>query len=233
MRKIGPMQALDQINDPNAPWCILFHGFGADASDLAPLAELIPLKEKCNFLFPQGVMEIPIGPGWTGRAWWPIDGDRIQMIQRQSSEWDTSNEKPATLEALREKAMKMILGLGVPWNRIILGGFSQGGMLAADLAVHAPESPLGLVLLSTSLINKSEMKELAQQRKGLPFFQSHGELDPVLTFKNGQRLESFLTQAGLKGALFKFRGGHEIPPLVLEKLGAYLDERLASTRRTS
>ncbi|MBX3039173.1 MAG: serine esterase [Bdellovibrionaceae bacterium] len=228
MRKIGPVQALDHVRDPDAPWFILFHGYGADAFDLQPLGDLILLSKDCNFLFPQGGLEVPIGPGWTGRAWWPINMARLQNAQAGGGEWDTSEERPEILPQVREKAFKMIEAMKVPWNRIILGGFSQGGMLAADLAVHAPENPLGLVLMSSALINKPEMKEKAPARKGLPFFQSHGEMDPVLTLKNGQRLETLLTQAGLKGSIFKFKGGHEIPQMVLERLGAYIDERVGS-----
>ncbi len=226
MRKIGPVQALDLVRDPDAPWFILFHGYGADAFDLQPLGDLIRTSKDCNYLFPQGGLEVPIGPGWSGRAWWPINMERLQNAQAGGGEWDTSNERPEILPQVREKAFKMIEALKVPWNRIVLGGFSQGGMLAADLALHAPENPLGLVLMSTALINKPEWKEKAPQKKGLTFFQSHGDLDPVLTLKNGQRLETLLTQSGLKGSLLKFKGGHEIPAPVLERLGLYLDTLL-------
>lgn len=227
MRKIGPMKALDQLQDPQAPWIILFHGFGADASDLQPLAELIPHAENFNFLFPQGVLEVPIGPGWTGRAWWPINMERLQQAQSGNQDWDTSIERPDNIERVRHQAMEMIKALGIPWNKIILGGFSQGGMLAVDLALHAPEQPMGLILMSTALVNKAELKPLAPQRQGLSFFQSHGESDQVLTLKNGQRLETLLTQSGMKGRLLKFRGGHEIPTSVLLEIGNYLKDRLS------
>lgn len=223
MRKVGPLQAVDQIQDPEAPWVILFHGYGADAFDLQSLADLIPTRTAWNYLFPQGVQEVPIGPGWTGRAWWNLNMERLQAAASGGPEWDTSEEKPETLAQVREKVMKMIAALGVPWNRIVLGGFSQGGMLAADIALHAPEPPKGLLLMSTALINKTEWKLHANKRSGLPFFQSHGQMDSVLTFKNAQRLETFLTQNGLKGSLLKFPGGHEIPQVVLQKAGEFLN----------
>lgn len=223
MRKLGPLEAVDAVQDPEAPWIVMFHGYGADAFDLASLADVIPVKKPVNYLFPQGPLEVPIGPGWTGRAWWPVNMEQIQRDMEQGLERDTSLESPPALPAMRAKAMKMIEALKVPWDRIVLGGFSQGGMLAADLALHAPASPRGLILLSTALINKDEMRALAPHRKGLPFFQSHGDADPVLRFKNAARLETLLTQAGLKGKLSRFSGAHEIPPNVIRDLGAWLD----------
>lgn len=227
MRKVGPIQCQEVVQDPEAPWVVMFHGFGADSSDLKPLGDLIPTTKACNYLFPHGVLEVPIGPGWTGRAWWPIDMNRLQKQAEQGDEWDISTESPPSLPSVRQKIFQMIEAMRVPWNKIILSGFSQGGMLATDLALHAPENPLGLALMSTALINKADWKSVAGQRKGLPFFQSHGDKDAVLTLRNGQRLETFLNSAGLKGGLFKFSGGHEIPPLMIERLGKYLSDRLS------
>ncbi|MBX3032561.1 MAG: serine esterase [Bdellovibrionaceae bacterium] len=229
MRKIGSMQCLEVVQDPDAPWMILFHGFGADAWDLKPLAELIPLNRPCNFLFPQGVLEVPIGPAWSGRAWWNLDLARVQRDLDAGLEWDTSAEVPATLPQVRQKVLAMIEGMKVPWEKIILGGFSQGGMVAVDTALHAPVNPMGLALLSTALINKSDWKEKAPARAGLEFFQCHGQQDMVLSIKNAQRLETLLNQAGLKGSLLSFRGGHEIPTAMLERLGKYLDNKLNRT----
>lgn len=226
MRKLGPIQALDIVQDPQAPWVILFHGYGADAWDLSGLADVIPVKKPCNFLFPQGFLEVPIGPGWTGRAWWELDMAKLQRDIEAGVERDTGAEVPAGLGKARQKMMSMLEELDVPWDRLILGGFSQGGMIAADLALRAPVAPKGLILLSTALINKAEMKEVAPSKKGLEFFQSHGDQDMVLSHKNAARLETLLTQAGLKGKLRTFRGGHEIPVPVITELGTWLDQRL-------
>ena len=73
MRRLGPLEAVEAVQNPDAPWVVMFHGYGADAFDLASLADVIPAKKPLNYLFPQGPLEVPIGPGWTGRAWWPIN----------------------------------------------------------------------------------------------------------------------------------------------------------------
>lgn len=204
-------------NDPPLT-LVLFHGYGADAYDLGSLAEIIPGATKFHWIFPQGPLEVPIGPGWTGRAWWPIDINKLSQTR------DISEEIPVGIESLRKKIFDMILSLKKPWGQIILGGFSQGGMLALDIAMHAPEKPKALVLLSTSVINKKYLQGLGLKLEGVPVYQSHGQSDPVIDIKNAQRLESFLQEQKTIGSLRVFPGGHEIPMQVLQKLGSFLGQ---------
>lgn len=226
MRKLAKIYCLDEYHDDQAPWVILFHGYGADANDLEPLKDHIPTRKKLNWLFPQGLLEVPIGPGWTGRAWWPLDMVTLQKNMMAGIETDFSAAKPEGLSRAREEVFKMISELKIPWNKIFLGGFSQGAMLAADVYLRAPETPAGLILMSGSLINKDEMKTLVENRKGEKFFQSHGDADPVLSPKGASRLGSLLNQGGMKGGLVTFHGGHEIPPVVLQKVGDYINNVL-------
>lgn len=232
MRKLGSIQCLEsEVIEPKMSQpgqspvtFILFHGFGADAYDLQPLAEVFRLPFATQFLFPQGIIEVPIGPGWTGRAWWPIDMNRFQQASAKGEDLDLSDWQPENIENVRTKIFKMIQDLKTPWNQIILGGFSQGAMLATDICLHAPEAPKALFLMSGALIQKSNWKTAleANPKKGTPFFMSHGSHDMVLSHKGSARLETFLNQAGLSGRLVTFNGGHEIPPIVIEKANQFL-----------
>jgi phospholipase/carboxylesterase len=223
MRQLGKIHALEQNNDDNAPWILFFHGYGADAQDLFPLGQMIKTQKTYNWLFPQGTLEVPIGPGWTGRAWWPINMQEIQEAAAKGETRDFSQISPPGLEKAREKTMEMIKQLRVPWNQIILGGFSQGAMLATDLYLRAPETPKGLILMSGTLLNQGEWGPLMAKRAGESFFQSHGESDTVLGIKQARKLETLLTQNGMKGRLMSFGGGHEIPPAVMMKIGDYIN----------
>ncbi|PWU22770.1 MAG: hypothetical protein C5B49_00130 [Bdellovibrio sp.] len=203
----------------------LFHGFGADAYDLKSLAEVLtpPQPESTHWIFPQGVMAVPIGPGWFGRAWWPIDMSRLERAVQKGGMWDLDH-RPPELPALRARLLAWVSSFGYSWDQIILGGFSQGAMLSCDLFLHAPETPKGLVLFSGALINRAEWATVASHRKSSRFFQSHGRQDPVLPFRAGAQLETFLIQQGLKGSLFAFEGTHEIPRMVIDKANAYLQQ---------
>lgn len=199
------------------PYVILFHGYGADCNDLAVLPDYMPAARHFNWIFPNGILEVPIGMGWTGRAWWPVDFNRLHE--------DMAEFTPANLNQVADLCFSMIEKLNIPWSNIILGGFSQGSMLATHLYLNAPKIPRGLVILSGSLINKNEWKPLLEKRAGESFFQSHGEEDQILPIRGASKLETFLTQNGMKGRLVRFAGGHEIPDLVLTKLNDYLTSK--------
>ena len=67
---------------------------------------------------------------------------------------------------------------GLPPDRVFLGGFSQGAMLACDTVLRSPRAFAGLLILSGSIIAQREWEERWPARKGLPVFQSHGTDDP-------------------------------------------------------
>lgn len=223
MRQLGKIHCQEINKDDNAPWVLCFHGFGADCNDLFSLGEMISTKKTYNWLFPNGILEVPIGPAWTGRAWWTIDMMEIQRATERGEHRDFSNDTPKGLPKAYDMAMEMIRQLKVPWSQIVLAGFSQGAMLATELYLRAPETPKGLVIMSGTLLHQEEWKKLIPAREGQRFFQSHGEMDPILGIKQARQLETMLTQNGMKGALQSFRGGHEIPPQVMMKIGEYLN----------
>ena len=96
-------------------------------------------------------------------------------------------------------------------------------MLATEIYLRAPETPKGLVIMSGTLLHQDKWKDLIPARQGQRFFQSHGTHDSVLSHKQAARLETLLTQNGMKGNLMSFSGGHEIPMPVLRKISEYID----------
>jgi phospholipase/carboxylesterase len=213
-RVVAGLTTLQFDAPAGAPTILFFHGYGADAADLAPLAFELDLPRQARWVFP----DAPLSLDWGGRAWFPIDPARFQT----GKPVDLSDTDPPGLDAAREAVGYFIEELGVPWKDLILGGFSQGAMLAVDLALRAPESPRGLVVLSGNLVSSAAWTPLAPKRKGLPFFQSHGVADPILSYAGARKLETLLAGAGLQGELVKFDGGHAIAPIALERLRDYL-----------
>ncbi len=197
----------------------MFHGYGANGADLAPLEHEIRTGKKFSWAFPNAPLELDFG----GLAWFHIDVEAINRAQMTGKPVDFSGSDPENLADARETGEEIVKELGVPWKDLILGGFSQGAMLAVDLALRAPEAPRGLVILSGNLINERAWKELAPRREGLRFFQSHGLADPILGHRGAVRLNEVLNAGGLDGKLLTFEGGHAITPEVLDGLGRYLD----------
>jgi phospholipase/carboxylesterase len=227
MRQITGIKCLDRTS-PNAKQVLVFfHGYGADAYDLMTLSDVIVPQKESDWIFPQGFLEVPIGPGWTGRAWWNIDMNALQAAAVSGVPRDLSDQVPDGLSVAREKISHFMSEFmkksGFAWNQIIFGGFSQGAMLATDLFLGAAERPKGLIIMSGALIDKMRWKELAKNRAQSRVFMCHGKQDMVLGIKGAQQLESLLSQAGIKTKLNQFEGGHEIPPHMITLINEYLN----------
>src|SRR5207253_2087041 len=94
-------------------------------------------------------------------------------------------------------AEEMLAATGEPMSKIVLGGFSQGAMMAVELASRAAEKPLGLFILSGTLVDAAGLADRLPKLKGLRYFQSHGSADPILDFQTARKLHETLAAAGL------------------------------------
>lgn len=223
-RRFGPLKALEKLAEqPSDHWIILLHGYGASQEDLASLADLVTLNKNYNWLFPNAPLEVPIAPGFSGRAWWPLDLIELEEMIRTGGEKNYSLKTPKGLEQAAQMVNQGILELKVPWNQIILGGFSQGAMLATEVFLNQGGAAQALVVLSGTVLNQDRWQSLAAKSQAKPFFMSHGKSDSVLPVRQAEALETLFCQAGLKGRLELFEGGHEIPAPILAKLSRFIN----------
>jgi phospholipase/carboxylesterase len=208
---------IDREGGGAGPVVVLLHGFGAPGDDLASLWRVLDVPREVRFVFPSAPLLVPGYAG--GRAWWMIDPESFEHPDR-----DRSGEVPDGLVEARAAmvaALAAIEGRLAP-STLVLGGFSQGAMLALDVALHDPRPLAGLALLSGTLIAAAEWAPRLPSRRALPVLQSHGMEDPLLPFAQAERLRDQLTGAGLGVEWVPFRGGHEIADRVLERLGAFV-----------
>jgi phospholipase/carboxylesterase len=207
------------------PVVILLHGFGAPGDDLVSLAEALDVPAGTRFLFPEGPLSLNFGFG-ESRAWWLIDMARIQEDRAAGRIRDLSNEIPRGLAPARERLLSLWEDVKRHFKadpqRTIIGGFSQGAMLACDLLLHTYDHFAGLVQLSGNLLAMQEWGPLLHKRKGLPIFQSHGTQDEILPYAGAERLRDELQRAGLAVEWHSFRGSHEIPDVVMDRLGSFI-----------
>ncbi|MGD9856697.1 MAG: alpha/beta hydrolase [Planctomycetaceae bacterium] len=196
---------------------VLCHGFGAPGADLVPLAgeflRCAPhLKNRVQFVFPEGPRTIPEVPG--GRAWWPIDMLEMQMSILEGRFREMRQSVPPLLPDARNRLTRLLEQLqqdtGLPMSQFVIGGFSQGSMLATDVALRLPTAPGALVVYSGTLLAESEWVELAPRRAGLPVLQTHGTQDPILPFEAALWLRDLLMNAGLDVEFQSFSGTHTI-----------------------
>ena len=214
---------------------LLCHGYGAPGTDLVPMAhELMHLRpalgEHVRFLFPEAPLTLP---GFFGaRAWWHIDVARYERALRTGELRDMRTEIPEGLASARRKLMALLelaqVETGLPLSRFLLGGFSQGAMLATDVTLRLEEAPAGLAALSGTLLCEEEWRPRAAKRAGLPVLQSHGRVDPVLPFQAAEWLQELLTESGMDVEFIPFNGAHTIPGESMHALAGLIERLMES-----
>jgi phospholipase/carboxylesterase len=206
------------------PVVVLLHGFGAPGDDLVPLWRPLGAPRGTRFVFPAA--PIDLGPqAMGGRAWWWIDIEERMRRQALGMKRDLS-EVPEGLEAARiavEGCLAAVDALLHPApGKLVLGGFSQGAMLSVDVALRSARPLAGLVVLSGTHLAADQWGARMDARQGLPVFMSHGEVDELLPFAIAEGLRDALAAHALPVEWVPFRGGHGIPPVVVDRAGAFL-----------
>ena len=207
----SPEQACAQV--------VLLHGYDMRPEDLEPFSR--SLNVPALFHFPRGPL-----PSHSGnRCWWPIDQER-RARQLQSGPRDLWEESPPGRPAARGLLCDFLdeLRARTPKLPLVLGGFSQGGMLACDAVLCARQPVSGLAMLSSSRIAYDDWLANRDALEGLPVLVSHGTHDGDLAFSAGEALREFHRNSGARVTWQPFEGGHEIPLVVWRALRRLITE---------
>lgn len=201
---------------------VMLHGWGANYQDLAPLAQMLDFPGFA-YLFPNAPFEHPQVPG--GRAWYDLENKPNFQQLRESREllsnWLSSLENAT----------------GVPIEKTILAGFSQGGAMTLDVGLTFPclslvsmsgylhyepdanafaEVDESNLMINTEKITRSYPDELS------PTLIIHGTQDPVVPLTLARQAQEKLTAIGVAVQYHEFNMGHEIPAPALEVLKDYI-----------
>lgn len=211
----------------DGPVVVLLHGWAAPGDDLVPLADVLAAPPETRFLFPEGPLPIDMGFG-ESRAWWMIDVRQLNEHFATGRPRNLSREVPKGMAEARDRILALLEDagkrLGAVPKQMVLGGFSQGAMLACDVALRSDHAFAGLAVLSGTVLARDEWLPLMSGRRGLRVLQSHGRSDDVLPYFLAEQLREFLADAGVVVDWVGFDGGHEIPETVLNHLAAFLHE---------
>ncbi len=214
------------------PLVLLLHGFGAPGDDLVSLFDVLNVPAGTRFVFPEGPLSLSFGP-MDARAWWLIDMARMQADRMAGRVRDLSQDIPKGLAPARETMLAFIKEVERKFDAdprtTVLGGFSQGAMLACDVMLRTTQPYAGLIQLSGTLLAAQEWVPLIHKRKELSVFQSHGMQDDILPYVGAERLRDTLSHGGLSIEWHSFRGGHEIPTKVLQRLGPFITNAVTRT----
>jgi len=168
---------------------IWLHGLGADGHDFAPIVKELGIPN-LRFILPHApVRPVTINNGYAMPAWYDIYGLNNDSQQDEAGIRATENNIVALIEHQ--------LAQGIPANRIVLAGFSQGGAIALHTGLRYPQRLAGILALSTYLPLKSSL--LADRQPAnldIPIFMAHGEFDSVITLATSQTSKAVLATAG-------------------------------------
>lgn len=242
LEKIGGLtcrvvQAIDEGETPKLV-VIICHGYGASGTDLLDIATYFMraddrLANHVQFIVPEAPLSLAsIGmPG--GRAWWHLDVEKLVRAVELGEFRNLRNDHPDGLPVAREQLQKVIdhvlATTGLPMSSVVLAGFSQGSMLATDVALRSAEPPGALIVWSGTLLCESTWQELAAKRGSLRVLQSHGHTDQILPFDAAVWLRDLFEASGLDIEFIEFPGVHTIPMQALNRTTQLLIELLGDT----
>jgi len=204
------------------PTLILIHGWGANAHDLLGLAPMVH-EGRSLVLCPQGPVVVPIGGGERGYGWFPLNPGQPPDPE----------EFRHGAELLRRFVEQARSRYPVDPQAVVVGGFSQGGTMAYDLALRDPAGYSGLVGLSTWLPAPlvDDLPRLPAQ-EGMPVLVMHGTSDPLIDVERARESREALRRFGVAITYRELDMGHEIRPEALRVLLRWLEERGFKRRET-
>lgn len=198
------------------PTVIALHGWGASAHDLFGLAPYLHGGEAL-VLCPQGPLAFDIGNGVPGYGWFPLSGGA-------TFDADRFEEAVRMLAAFVDEA---IARYPVEKRKIVLLGFSQGGVMAYALVLRDPSRFAGLAALSLWLppALAGSISRLAEHEL-LPTLVQHGTEDPMIPIEKGRESRDALRGLGVSLSYSEYEMGHEIRPEALRDLLVWLDDKV-------
>ncbi len=196
--------------------CVIWlHGLGADGHDFEPIVPELRLPETLGvrFVFPHApVRPVTLNGGMAMRAWF----DLRQPDLGREPDLEGIADSVHRLEALLEQQQAQ----GIARERIVLAGFSQGGVVALETALGLDAKPAGVLALSTWLARP------LGSGQGLAVFMAHGEHDPIVPLPLAEQGRDRLRGLGAEVAWHSYPMAHAVHPAEIADIAAWLRTRL-------
>ncbi len=197
---------------------IWLHGLGADGHDFEPVVPMLGLPSGMDvrFVFPHApVRPVTLNGGMPMRAWYDIASLTASRDQDEAGIAASS----ALVHALIEREVER----GVPVERQLLAGFSQGAAMALHTGLRYPQRLAGIMALSGYLLLTDRLAgEGSAANRDVPIFMAHGTQDPVVAYSYGQQSAQFLQQSGYPVDWRSYPIPHSVSPAELTDIGAFL-----------
>lgn len=202
---------------------IWLHGLGADGNDFVGILPQLnlPAEHRIRFVFPHApVQPVTVNGGMAMRSWYDI----YSMTIAEKMDIAGINQSAAVLRELIQQQ----LDSGIPADRIIVAGFSQGGLVALHAGLYYPQPLAGIMALSTYY--PTACLEDAKQNEGVfqspPILMAHGLYDQVIPLAVAQKARVLLTEHGQQVEWHEYPMEHQVCMPQIEAISAWLQARL-------
>ena len=213
-----------ELESAPLPLCsvIWLHGLGADGNDFASMVPQLDLRgcPPIRFIFPHAPrMPVTINGGYVMPAWYDILG--ANLVDRQDAAGIQKSEK--AIVALIEQEVAR----GIPYERIVLAGFSQGCAMALHIGLRLPHRLAGIMALSGYLPLADRLpSERLTANAFTPVFMAHGTQDPVVILKRGEDSRDALKALGHPVQWHTYPMPHSVHPQEIVDIAAFLKQVL-------
>lgn len=224
------LETVEHETGPSPRWTVLWlHGLGADGHDFAPIVPELVRRgwPALRFVFPHApVRPVTINNGMRMRAWYDIRNFSAEELGG-GDRADSAGvlESVVQVEALVAREGER----GVPPERIVLAGFSQGGAIALSAGLRRVQPLAGIVALSTYLPMAPQAAQFAQHAAlRQPVFMAHGSADPVVPVRAGEHSAQVLRALGMALEWHAYPMAHAVCAEEIRDLGDWLERRFAA-----
>jgi len=212
------------INPQTEPKAVVIwlHGLGADGYDFEPIVpELnLPKDAAIKFIFPHAPkMPVTVNEGYVMRAWYDIAV--ADLGEQQDAEGIRRSAEQ--INALIENEIKA----GMPSEKIILAGFSQGGAIVLQAGLRYPKRLGGIMVLSSYVpLAETLAKEKHSANQDTPIFYAHGELDDIIPINFAEQSRNLLVEQAYQVEWSSYPMLHAVIPEEIDAIGEWIKKVL-------
>ena len=198
------------------PTILTLHGWGASAHDLLGLAPLLHGGDAL-VLCPQGPVEVPIAPGFNGYGWFPItEGEPPDPMAFEEGK-----------QALAKFVDDAIARYPIDPRKLVVVGFSQGGVMGYDLVLREPGRFAGLAALSSWLPEPlAQAIPVEDAHSGFPVLVQHGTEDPIIAVDRARESRDALQRFSVDLTYREHEMEHTISQEALRDLILWLQDKV-------
>ena len=203
---------------------IWMHGLGADCWDFVSIVKELALPDDLplRFIFPQApTRPITINNGQVMPGWYDIS---MAELHRKPDEAGVRQSQTAIEQLIAREIER-----GIPADKIILAGFSQGGAIALQTGLRCREALGGIMALSTYLtLDDSLAAEATIANANIPILMAHGTQDPLIPLSLAVASRTKMEARGYKVEWREYPMPHSLCMEEVEDIGVWIQARFKS-----